>query len=84
MGLSPSELEGVEAALWSSAANLDNAGKLQMAIDLMPTERKTSVVMFMDELTALRTAQFERGQTALLAMTDDEWEAWINGDHESA
>lgn len=76
MGLSQPELDGIRSALLARSAKLDNASKLQLAIDLMPAEQAVSVHTFMDEMTALRLSIMQRGQTALLALSDEEWENW--------
>jgi hypothetical protein len=79
MGLSPYEVDGLRMALLYRAAAPDNATKLRMAIDLMPDAQTVNARVFMDELTAQRLDGMQRGQTALLAMTDEEWEALFDG-----
>lgn len=79
MGLSQYEIDGLHMALLYRAAAPDNATKLRMAVDLMPSQRAESVRVFVDDVTALRVDQLQRGQTALLAMSDDEWEGLFDG-----
>lgn len=69
----------MRAALLMRTAQPDNATKLKIAISLMPQRQMVSVSAFMDEMTALRMNTMQRGQTALLAMTDEEWEGLFNG-----
>jgi hypothetical protein len=79
MGLSQPECDGLRDVLLYRAVTPDNATKLQIAIDLMPAPRAEGVQVFMDSITAARIDGMTRGQTALLAMSDDEWEGLFDG-----
>ncbi len=79
MGLGQPEIEGIRAALLYRAVAPDNTTKLSMVISLMPAQQVVSVQAFMDDITTLRLNMMQRGQTALLAMSDEEWNAMLEG-----
>lgn len=73
LGLSESEVDGFREMMLYRAAKPDLTSKLALSINALPGQQADTVSVFMDDMTALRTSVMERGASALLALSDDEW-----------
>jgi hypothetical protein len=76
LGLDAHTVEGVRTYLLHRAAQLDGAGRFDLAFAQLPKDEANSVSVFLDEMTALRQTVMDRGRTALAALSEDEWNAY--------
>jgi hypothetical protein len=79
LGLDAPAMEGVRYYLLNRAAQLDGAGRFDLAFAQLPKDEAASVSVFLDEMTALRQTVMERGRTAVAALSEDEWNAYHTG-----
>ena len=83
LGLASPEMEGVQTALLTNAANLTLAQRLQIALDQLPVDHREGAHEFLASLSTVGRAVLQRGSDVLNGMSDEEWDALFSEEPEA-